>query len=109
VSALVSMASPAQVESWRREDRLLLVDVREESEHQAEAIPGAINMPLSTFDPRLLPDPAGRHLVLHCQSGVRCGMVAEILQKAGYGGAIHRLEGGMLGWKAAGGPTRTAG
>lgn len=95
-----------QVKLWVEAGEAVVIDVREPAEHAAEAIPGAVNLPLSTFDPAQLPPvPEGSKLVFHCRSGVRCGSAAERAQALGYEGEIFRLEGGIFGWKAVGGTT----
>jgi rhodanese-related sulfurtransferase len=38
-----------------------------------------------------------------CASGIRCGMASELLARAGFP-ELYRLAGGIMGWKAAGGP-----
>jgi rhodanese-related sulfurtransferase len=98
----VFYVSPAQINEWRDADDAVLVDVREENEWQEAHIPGAILMPLSTFDPTQIPDPQGKHLVFHCRSGRRCGMAAEIAVNSGYTGVIKRMQGGFLAWEASG-------
>lgn len=103
----VRVVPAAEIRQWLEAGEAVLIDVREPNEHAAEAIPGALNLPLSTFDPAKLPAiPAGKKLVIHCRSGQRCGMAAARLVAAGYTGEINRLEGGIMGWRSAGGPTR---
>ena len=92
----------AQINDWRDKNEAVLVDVREPDEWDVAHIPGAILMPLSTFDPAQIPDPQGKHLVFHCRSGRRCGLAAEVAVAAGYKGVIKRMEGGFLAWSAAG-------
>lgn len=82
---------------------VLLVDVREPDEHRNERIAGAVNMPLSRFDPAALPPSAGKTVVLHCQGGVRSAKALEACQKAGVE-VRHHLKGGINAWKAAGLP-----
>jgi rhodanese-related sulfurtransferase len=102
----IQMIDPATVRRWVEAGEVLLIDVRERDEFAAERIAGSINMPLSSFDPALVPVPeSGKRLVIHCRSGVRCGTASGYLAQAGYGGDIHRMQGGILGWKAVGGPT----
>ncbi len=91
-----------QINQWRDQDAAVIVDVREENEWDEAHIPGAILMPLSTFDPARIPDPHGKHRVFHCRSGRRCGLAAEKAVAAGYTGVIKRMEGGFLAWNAAG-------
>ncbi|MBF0325467.1 rhodanese-like domain-containing protein [Magnetospirillum moscoviense] len=103
----VHMVSPVQVRQWLDSGVAVLVDVREPNEVAAETIAGSINLPLSSFDAAKLPKvPEGKKLVLHCRSGQRCGMAAAKLVQAGYTGEINRMEGGIMGWRMAGGPTR---
>jgi rhodanese-related sulfurtransferase len=102
----VHMVDPAQVRRWLEAGTAVLVDVREPDEHAAERIAGAVSLPLSVFDPTMVPRPVeGQMLVFHCRSGVRCGAAAERMLAAGWTGEIHRMQGGILGWKASGGPT----
>jgi len=65
-------------------------------------------VPLSTFDPAAIPDPAGKTVVFACRSGKRSVTASLAAQAAGLA-YDHHLAGGMLGWKAAGLPTKTGG
>ena len=98
----VYYVSPVEIKDWRDADNVLIVDVREDNEWTEAHIPGAVLMPLSSFDPAKIPDPAGKHLVFHCRSGRRCGLAAEKAVAAGFLGVIKRMEGGFLAWDAAG-------
>ena len=88
--------------------RYLLVDVREPNEVVVEAYPDAVVVPLSTFDPNAIPDPNGRTVVFACRSGKRSVTASLAAQAAGKAYDSH-LAGGILGWKAAGLPTKTGG
>ena len=90
------------------EGRMLLVDVREPNEVAAEAYSGGVVVPLSTFDPKRIPDPQGKQVVFACRSGKRSVTASLAAQAAGLPYDKH-LAGGMLDWKAAGLPTRTGG
>jgi rhodanese-related sulfurtransferase len=90
------------------EGRYLLVDVREPNEVAVDAYPDAVVVPLSSFDPRDIPDPRGRQVVFACRSGKRSVTASLAAQAAGLAYDNH-LAGGMLAWKAAGLPTRTGG
>ena len=81
----------------------VVVDVREVGEFESGHIPGAINMPLSTFQPSRLPDTAGRKMVLTCLGGKRSAMA---LDKCGVAQAavVTHLAGGFGAWQAAGLP-----
>lgn len=81
----------------------LVVDVREVDEFAAGHIPGAVNMPLSTFQPSRLPDPQGRTLVLNCLGGKRSAMALDRCGVAQAAVDTH-LAGGFGAWQAAGLP-----
>jgi rhodanese-related sulfurtransferase len=89
-----------------REGRMLLVDVREPNETQVESYPDAVLVPLSAFDPAQIPDPAGKQVVFACRSGKRSVTASLAAQDQGYAYDSH-LAGGIIGWKAAGLPTKT--
>ena len=90
------------------EGRYLLVDVREPNEVAVDAYPGAVVVPLSSFDPHAIPDPKGKDVVFACRSGKRSVTASLAAQAAGLPHDKH-LAGGMLGWKAAGLPTQSGG
>ncbi|TPQ27474.1 rhodanese [Bradyrhizobium guangdongense] len=97
--------TPDEVSKGIDEGRYLLVDVREPNEVDAEAYPSGVVVPLSTFDPKAIPDPAGKQVVFACRSGKRSVTASLAAQAAGLPYDKH-LAGGMLGWKAAGLPTK---
>jgi rhodanese-related sulfurtransferase len=99
---------PEEVAKGMTEGRFLLVDVREPNEVAVEAYPGAVVVPLSSFDPQGIPDPQGKQVVFACRSGKRSVTASLAAQAAGLPYDRH-LAGGMLAWKAAGLPTRTGG
>ena len=90
------------------EDRYLLVDVREPNEVAVDAYPGAVLVPLSSFDPHAIPDPKGRQVIFACRSGKRSVTASLAAQAAGLAYDKH-LAGGMLAWKASGLPTNSGG
>jgi rhodanese-related sulfurtransferase len=100
--------TPEEVSKGMAEGRYLLVDVREPNEVAVEAYPGAVVVPLSTFDPQDIPDPEGKQVVFACRSGKR-SVTASMAAQAGGLAYDKHLAGGMLAWKAAGLPTETGG
>jgi len=108
VGQQVTDLTPEQVSRGMAEGRYLLVDVREPNEVAAEAYPGAVVVPLSSFDPKAIPDPGARQVVFACRSGKRSVTASLAAQAAGLAYDKH-LAGGMLAWKAAGLPTKTGG
>lgn len=77
-----------------------VVDVREPPEFTGGHVPGAINMPLSSFNPAKLP--TDRPVVLICLAGGRSGRALGQAVAAGRTDVVH-YAGGMSGWKQAGG------
>ena len=105
MSEQVRMVEVDTVLEWIEADLVVVVDVRERHEYEAEHIHGAQLRPLSEFDPAQLPKISeGKKLLLHCRSGQRCGVAAARLVEGGYRGEINRLAGGMMAWTAAGAP-----
>jgi rhodanese-related sulfurtransferase len=100
--------TPEEVSKGMADGRYLLVDVREPNEVAVDAYPGAVVVPLSTFDPTAIPDPEGKQVVFACRSGKRSVTASLAAQGAGLPYDKH-LAGGMLAWKAAGLPTNSAG
>ena len=100
----VDFIDPETLRGWMATGEAVVVDVREVHEYQMAHIVGSTLVPLSTFDPAAIPPHEGKNLVIHCASGVRCGVASEQLLASGYGGRIHRLAGGIEAWYHAGGP-----
>jgi rhodanese-related sulfurtransferase len=100
--------TPEEVSKGMADGRYLLVDVREPSEVAVDAYPGAVVVPLSSFDPHAIPDPKGKQVVFACRSGKR-SVTASLAAQAGGLAYDKHLAGGMLAWKAAGLPTRSGG
>lgn len=96
--------TPQQVQAALDAHEILLIDVREPDEFAAEKIAGALNIPLSTFDPAALPAVAGKTVVLQCAGGKRSAMALDKCRKANQAIETH-LAGGLAAWKAAGLPT----
>jgi rhodanese-related sulfurtransferase len=98
--------TPEEVALGLQEGRVLLVDVREPNETDAERFPDSVLVPLSAFDPAEIPDPQGREVVFACRSGRRSVTASLAAQERGFAYGSH-LAGGILAWKAAGLPTET--
>ncbi|MGQ3674393.1 rhodanese-like domain-containing protein [Xanthobacter sp. TB0139] len=95
--------TPAEVRQGMEDGAIILVDVREPQEIQAESIPGAIALSLSAFDVRALPDTQGKRLVFSCRSGQRSQRAAAIAQHFGLPLEEHMM-GGIIAWREAGFP-----
>lgn len=97
---------PNDVAKGIADGKYLLVDVREPNEVAAESYPDSVVVPLSTFDVAAIPDPKGKQVVFACRSGKRSVTASLAAQAAGKPYDKH-LAGGIIGWKAAGLPTKT--
>ncbi|MBX6425224.1 MAG: rhodanese-like domain-containing protein [Variibacter sp.] len=102
----VTDLEPEEVAEGIAAGRILLVDVREPNETAVESFPDAVIVPLSQFDPALIPDPQGRRVVFACRSGKRSVTASLAAQEQGFPYDAH-LAGGLLAWKAAGLPTKS--
>jgi rhodanese-related sulfurtransferase len=96
----------AELKAMLDADTVLLVDVREPGEFAAGHIEGAVNHPLSVFDPASLHAPAGKRVVLQCAGGKRSGMALEKCASAKAAIDTH-LAGGIGAWAEAGLPVVT--
>jgi rhodanese-related sulfurtransferase len=98
--------TPEEVAQGLKDGRVVLVDVREPNETAVERFPGAVIVPLSSFDPAAIPAPPGAEIVFACRSGRRSVTASLAAQEQGFDYKAH-LAGGILAWKAAGLPTET--
>lgn len=79
-----------------------IVDVREAHEFRSGAIEGAINVPLSAFNPSAIP--ANKPVVVYCLSGARSSAAKQMLEANGFtdvrnyrsGVGVWRMQGGKL-------------
>ena len=88
-----------------RGEKLLLIDVREESEWEQGHLPGAHYLGKGVIErdiEKMFPD-AGAELILYCGGGFRSALAADNLKKMGYTKAIS-MDGGIRGWREAGLP-----
>jgi rhodanese-related sulfurtransferase len=83
-----------------KDGTVALVDVREAHEYEAGHVEGSELLPLSAFDPALLPK--GKPIVLICRSGNRSMRALTAARAAGVTDIWH-YKGGALGWVAEGG------
>jgi rhodanese-related sulfurtransferase len=92
-----------QLEAMLREGGVVVIDVREVDEFESGHIPGAINMPLSTFQPSKLPKEANKKMVLTCLGGKRSAVALDKCCAAEAAIDTH-LAGGFSAWQSAGLP-----
>lgn len=85
--------------------KAIMLDIRQIEEFAAERIPGAMLAPMNELEPVALPAQGEKVIILQCRSGGRTANLAHQMLSAGLFQHIAHLEGGILGWKAAGLPT----
>lgn len=79
----------------RQGEKLNIIDVREDWEHQENNI-GGLNIPLGTVPTRLgeLESMKEQELVVYCRTGNRSGKVKQFLQQQGFS-KVRNLLGGI--------------
>jgi rhodanese-related sulfurtransferase len=87
-------------------EKFLLVDVREDNEWAQGHVTGAVHMGRGVIERDIesgVPDTSAK-IILYCGGGFRSALVADNLQKMGYGN-VESMDGGWREWTAAGLPT----
>lgn len=92
---------PEELTALLKEGRVSVVDTREAAVFKRAHLPGATNLPLEEIETRL----AELHMlpatpVLYCRAGDKTKELAARLAEQGL--PVAFLEGGVLGWEAAG-------
>src|SRR2546421_12068121 len=88
-----------------RGDKILLIDVREESEFAKDHLPGAMHLGKGVIERDIeqrVPD-TNAPLVLYCGGGFRSALAADNLQKMGYTNVMS-MDGGIRDWRGKGLP-----
>ena len=87
-------------------EKMILVDVREESEWARGHIPNALHLGKGIIErdiEKAIPE-KGAVIVLYCGGGFRSALAADNLQKMGYSNVIS-MDGGWREWTQADFPT----
>jgi len=87
-------------------EKLLLIDVREESEFAAGHLPGAVHVSKGVIErdiETIVPD-TNQEILLYCGGGFRSALSAENLQRMGYSNVVS-IDGGWRAWTEAKYPT----
>lgn len=77
-----------------KKEKTTIIDVRKESEYQAEHVEGAINTPLDYLNDYLTQIPKDETVFLHCAGGYRSMIAASILKSRGWNNLID-IDGGF--------------
>jgi rhodanese-related sulfurtransferase len=81
-------------------EKLLIVDVREESEFARDHLPGSIHLGKGILERDIeqkVPD-VNAEIILYCGGGFRSALAADALQKMGYRNVIS-MDGGIRVWR----------
>jgi rhodanese-related sulfurtransferase len=97
----------AELDQLLKQDRAVLVDVRETHEYAQVRVKGSVSQPLSNLSGAKLDIPAGKQVVFTCLSGMRTMMKAGQLVTFARG-PCYVLSGGLNGWARAGLPLEKA-
>ena len=87
------------VEKMKRGEKVWLLDVRQDWEHQLARLPDQALIPLPELPARLdeVQPGTGAQVVCYCHHGVRSLSAAAILRQAGFADAVS-LAGGIDLW-----------
>ena len=107
VKANIREISVSEAQSRLSADpNVVLVDVREDHEWEAEHAKGAIHLGKGIIErdiERTIPDQT-TEIILYCGGGYRSALAADALQKMGYQNVLS-MAGGWKAWKETGAPT----
>ena len=88
----------AELQQRMKQEKLFLLDVREQFEHDEFNI-GGILLPLDTVISNAEQIPADQPVVVNCKRGIRSQIAIQRLQeKFGFSNLIN-LQGGVEAWK----------
>jgi thioredoxin 1 len=88
--------------TYQKEERAILIDVREPFEYRKSRLKGAVNIPSSgNMDFAADTINKERSIFLYCTSGFRSKRVAKVFCAKGFSN-VYSLEGGIVAWRKAG-------
>jgi rhodanese-related sulfurtransferase len=96
---LITQYHPSDVATMmKRNQSIVLLDVRTQSERNNQHIKGSLHIPLSTLGKKAneLERHKEKQIICYCQSGARSLSAAVLLQKHGF--TTANLKGGIAGW-----------
>ena len=82
------------------ENGVLIIDVREQNEYDQAHIENSVLVPLSTVSAEKINEvnPQNKTILIHCHSGKRSKIAANIILTQGYTGEILELDEGIKAW-----------
>ena len=93
-TAEINRISAQEFEELYKPNSQKIIDVRKESEYEAEHIENAFNKPLNVINDWIKDIDPKEHFYLHCGGGYRSMTAASILQAIGYR-YFTKIEGGF--------------
>jgi rhodanese-related sulfurtransferase len=89
-------------------NKVVLIDIREKSEHASGVVQGAVLLPMSELAQKqsLIPKDPAQPVLLICNTQNRSKATLEMLKQQGYQN-VRYVEGGMSQWVAKGWPLVT--
>jgi len=78
----------------------IIIDVREQNEYDQAHIKNGVLVPLSTVSAEKINqiNPLNKTILIHCHSGKRSKVAANIILSQGYTGEILELDEGIKAW-----------
>ncbi len=86
----------ATVHRWIGDGEAVLVDVREADELAQARLEEAVHVPMSAFDPELIPVDTGKKVVFICAQGARSEQVGQYVVAQGILPEAYNLAGGLI-------------
>ncbi len=99
--------SPETVHRWIGDGEAVLVDVREADELAQSYLEEAVHVPMSAFDPELIPVDTGKKVVFICAQGARSEQMGQYVVAQGILTEAYNMAGGLIAWAEAGLPLKT--
>lgn len=103
----ISEIDPATAHKLALNDEAVIIDVREQNEVSQVAIDGAIHVPMSKFDPSLIPIETSKKIVFLCAHGIRSFQISQYLISQGVLNHAYNISGGLAAWTQAGLPIKS--
>ena len=98
---------PETVHRWIGDGEVVLVDVREQEELVQARLQEAVHVPMSAFDPELIPVDTGKKVVFICAQGARSEQVGQYVVAQGILTEAYNMAGGLIAWAEAGLPVES--
>ena len=100
-STAIAEVDAVTASQWLDAGNAVMIDIREQVEHDDVRVPGITLNALSAFNPSALPNATNKKLLILCHSGKRAGMLAQSLIADGSYDPVV-VAGGIMAWRGAG-------